>query len=342
MFPHPSSRREGINRQLSFVRLNLCWQTMKIQSWDEVISPMSNHRPPLKALITFECAARHLSFKNAAEELSVTPSAVSHQIAALEEHLGVRLFARLTRELQLTPEGTNYLALVGDALEQIDDATSLIMRTPAKDVLRVQTSPSFGPNWLLPRLDGFLSQNPTLDVRIVATYEPADFHASRLDMAIWYGFGNFPNCYTEPLIVDRYQAYCSPDLLKRVGGLSDPSDLSKMTLIHTERNLITWRAWLQSMGISGVDSRRGIRLDPSHLAIDAAVSGMGVVLESDVLVADLVRDGKLVAPFSHLVTSKLAYYVVYPLQNGQLLRVQLFHAWLKSMLPPIENGPLPS
>src|SRR5579872_4239824 len=201
-------------------------------------------RPPLRALLVFEAAARHMSFQRAARELKLTPSAVSHQIHALEAHLGQALFLRLSRTLRLTQAGNNYYRYVRAAIEQLDEGSRALHDTKPRQKLCVRTGGSFAEKWLLPRLPLFLAENPhvefLLDTRTFEGEEPRE-----PDMEIRYGKLNSPQFEAEPLAAETVVPLCSPALLRGPNPLREPADLAKQTLIESERSLVTWSMWLE-------------------------------------------------------------------------------------------------
>jgi LysR family transcriptional regulator, glycine cleavage system transcriptional activator len=290
---------------------------------------MKIKRPPLRALIAFEAVARHLSFKLAAEELFITRSAVSHQIAALEEFLGLQLFTRNTRDLRVTPAGQQYLRSIRDALTSIDEATSELVSPLPTEILTIQTNSSFGPSILLPHLADFRAIFANLDIKVRSTHEAPDFRDGSLDIAICYGLDDWPGCTVETLAVERVIPLCSPSLVTRSRPLNDPSQLRDFTLIHTERNLITWRMWLRALQVHEVDPHKGLVFAPSYLSIGAAVQGLGVALESDLLARSELEHGRLIVPFKgDRSVENLSYSLVVPESKAAMPRIVDFKKWL--------------
>ncbi|RLA13144.1 MAG: transcriptional regulator [Gammaproteobacteria bacterium] len=290
---------------------------------------MKNYRrPSLKAVSTFEAAARHESFKGAAEELSLTPSAISHQVRQLEEHLGVKLFHRLSGGLAITDAGSAYLKMLSPVFSDIDDATKQIMQIEYTDRLTVRSAPSFANKWLLDRLPDFLKLYPDTDVKVIATSEIPDFRSKSIDIGIFYGQSDWPGHTVRPLLSERLLPMCSPDFKKKAVTLRCAEDLLNFTLIHTERNLVTWKMWFTDKGVSSTGDLRGVCLDPSELAIEAALRGVGVILESDLLAARELAEGSLVPAFEDTVSEIVSYYLVYPEDNGDLPKVVAFADWI--------------
>ncbi len=283
--------------------------------------------PPLSTLRSFDAAARLLSFSKAADELFVTHGAVSRAIRHLEDHLGVPLFHRTTRAVQLTQAGISFAASVRDALDRLGTATALIADQKNLGLLGVSTLDSFAAKWLLPRLFRFRQKHPEIEVRLATSSKLADFVNDGIDVAIRYGQGRYPGLATELLMMEDVAPMCSPDLLKGPHPLISPDDLKHHTLIHDDFQ-IDWSMWLISAGVDGVDPYRGPRFQSSVLAVQAAVQGDGVVLGRSALVADDLRVGRLVKPFTFSLPSDLAYYVVCPSQSAERPKIRAFRQWL--------------
>ncbi|MCA1388725.1 LysR family transcriptional regulator [Bradyrhizobium sp. IC3123] len=267
--------------------------------------------PPLAGLRAFEAAARHLSFKRAADELHVTPTAISHQVRQLEQTVGVRLFERRTRQVLLTAEGQVLLPVLRDGFDAFARVLEGLSRKRRRAVVTLSATPAFTAKWLVPRLAGLRKSRADIDLTLLASLEVADLN-STADLALRYGSGPYPDLIAEPLTVDRFAPVVSPRL-----GIRRPSDLRSATLLHFDwhrrdaRNP-TWRRWLKTAGINDVDARAGVRFSDETHAIQATVAGAGVALHSLVLVADELSQGTLVAPFGpelegfslHLVRSR--------------------------------------
>jgi LysR family glycine cleavage system transcriptional activator len=296
---------------------------------------MARNLPPLNSLRAFEAAARHLSFTKAAEELHVTPAAISHQIKALEEQLGVPLFRRLTRALRLTQAGQAALPPMRDGFDSLADAVDLLRAHENSGAITVSIDPSFAAKWLVPRLDRFRAALPDLDVRLDATDKLTDFQRDNVDLAIRYGSGNYPGLEVERLLSEEIFPVCSPKLLEGPAPLAQPSDLRHHTLIHLEwdsENVTApnWRMWLLAAGIHDIDFTRGPVFSMTTLALQAAIEGQGVALASSFLVADDLAAGRLVVPFDLSVCDPLdfAYHVVVPKRTADLPKVVAFKTWL--------------
>lgn len=309
--------------------------------------PMPPRLPPLALLKTFEVAARHLSFKRAAEELHVTPAAVSQQIRQLEDALGATLFQRLTRAVALTDAGATLLPGVRDGLDRLAEAVQEV-RQPVAQPLMVTAPPSFASHWLLPRLPRFQAAHPGITLHLTSTAQAVDRHddaaalarlgaaarAGRDEMAIIFGQGRYPGFQVDPVLAPDYLPVCAPNLPRAAQPLREPADLRHHALIHDETlqlkggRLWGWADWLDLAGVKGVDNRRGLRLSNAVLGIDAALAGQGVLLAAQPLVAVLLQTGRLVAPFALTVRSPYAYYLVAHQAAATRPAPAAFRAWL--------------
>ncbi len=286
------------------------------------------HLPPINALRTFEAAARHGSFKKAAEVLHMTPSAVSHQIKSLEELLGVALFRRATRKVHLTEPGRAYLPAVREALELLRAATARVTAKPDKAVLNISAAPSFAVGWLMPRLSAFQVAHPEIETRLNASIEMIDFADSDIDLTIRHTAKvDTPGLTAHRLMEEELIPVASPQLLERQ-PLRNQADLAQVQLIHAVPRMGRWRAWLRAMGADKIDAEAGPKFDHDAMAVQAALSGMGVAIVSRGLVAKQLADGTLVAPFPHDLHSDLAFWLVYPRYRGDDPAIRAFRDWL--------------
>lgn len=294
--------------------------------------------PPLNALRAFEAAARHLSLAAAANELCVTPAAISHQIKGLENYLGVPLFKRVKRRVVLTDQGQLILPELKQAFALIEHAMGNLARTELRDVLTVSATPAFAAKWLLPRIHLFGERHPEIDVRLDATHDVQDLERSQVDVAIRFGAGDYPGLESWPLrpgVPEKVYPVCSPALLAGEHPLRQPSDLRYHTLLHDETIkgagvLPSWKTWLASAGLDSIPADRGLRFNNSVLAIDAAINGQGVALSCSFVVADDLAAGRLVRPFDTPCDLEHNYYVVYPRGHAGD-KVEKFYKWLVSM-----------
>ncbi|MEM1378196.1 MAG: transcriptional regulator GcvA [Pseudomonadota bacterium] len=289
--------------------------------------------PPLNALRAFDAASRHMSFQKAAEELYVTPSALSFQIRQLEEHLQVSLFERLNRKVLLTEHGERFAPFVQDGFERLHSAMAQL-RPPSDDnVLTVSTGPAFAAKWLSPRIYKFLDQHPDIEFRIAANLKLVDMREDPVDVAIRFGGGNYPDVYTEPLADEFVMPMVSPSLLEKHGGSLDESSLSDLMLLHDDSaaflpNAVTWATWLKHAGMQGVDSTKGARFNHADHALEAAVDGAGVVLGRMTLAARDIKAGRLVAPFDLVLPARSGFYFCCLPEMRDMHKVKVFHDFI--------------
>jgi LysR family glycine cleavage system transcriptional activator len=288
---------------------------------------MARKLPPLNSLPCFEAAARHLNFSKAADELSITPGAISRAIKNLEEQLNVLLFERETRSVRLTAVGEPYARAVRDALDQLAAATAAATARRSDSTLNVSTSDGFAGRWLVPRLYRFHREHDDIDVRVSTTGKLTNFFGDGIDIAIRYGSGNYPGLTSEFLTDEEVFPVCSPKLLKGAHPLRKPEDLKHHTLIR-DNYPIDWAAWLSSAGVKGVNPRKGLTFDSYTFAVEAAVQGEGVALGRTMLVAADLAAGRLVRPFKHSLKAHSSFYVVYPPDAIRQRKVKIFRDWL--------------
>lgn len=306
---------------------------------------MTFRPPPLALLKTFEVAARHLSFKRAAEELHVTPAAVSLQIRTLESMLDTPLFTRLTRAVALTEAGERLLPGVRAGLQQLAEAVQSVRPVATALPLQVTAPPSFASHWLLPRLAGFQAAHPEVALHLTSSTDAVDRRGTpaspgRLGedaVAIVFGRGHHPGLRVDEVLAPRYVPVCAPGVVTAQRPLAAAEDLRHHALIHDDTLRPDggapwgWAAWLQAAGVTGVDSRRGLRLSNAVLAIDAALSGQGVLLAARPFVAEHLRAGRLVAPLSLDLPAPFAYYLLTAPAATTVQKapaVQAFRHWL--------------
>ena len=283
--------------------------------------------PPLIAVRAFEAAARHGSFVRAADELSITPAAVSQQVRYLEERLAIRLFTRHPRGVQLTRAGADYATSITVALDQIAAATERVRNADATGTLTISTTPSFASKWLMPRLIRFQSRHADLDVRLSTSNALADFRLHNIDLAVRYGKGRWLGLVAELLLETERFPVCSPALRDGPVPLRRPKDLSKHTLLHMKTD--EWAEWLAFAGVGQMAWRRGPQYSDAGLVTQAAVEGHGVALGQRVLVADDLAAGRLVEPFKLRMPGEAAYYVVTLPGAMDRSKVRSFVEWLR-------------
>lgn len=291
---------------------------------------------PLSGFRTFESAARLQSFARAAEELRVTPAAVSHQIRALEDYLGVRLFVRTGRTVQLTEAGRDLLPDLSAGFERMEAGLRRVRAVRAETgVVTVTMPPSFAAKWFVPRLEQMRAALPDVDVRVDTSTKLVDFEADRVDLAIRYGLGDYDGVGSLQLFREAVFPVCSPAVAK---GLRRPADLRERLLIHDETtgkdsDFPDWAAWLRAAGAPEVEADRGLRFRLSSMAVQAALDGQGVALGRRVLVEDDLKAGRLVEPFSVRLPARPAYRLVWPLGDTRPA-VAALKAWLAACADP--------
>jgi len=288
--------------------------------------------PPLNALRAFEAAARHMNFSRAADELSVTPGAVSQQIQNLEEYIGAALFKRTPKGLLLTDAAQIALPALREAFDRLAEAASLLTAAEDGRRLTVSAAPSFAAKWLVPRLGRFEAQHPEVDVWLSAGLELVDFAGGEVDLAIRYGAGVYPGLEVARLLGETVLPVISPALLAEI-PLGKLSDLSRHVLLHdgspdADDSCPDWSMWLAARGVKGVDGARGPRFNQSSLVIEAAVNGRGVALAKRTLAQADLDAGRLISPFNIATAVDFAYYIVHPKAKGRLAQVKAFVAWL--------------
>lgn len=301
--------------------------------------------PPLNALRAFEAAARHLSFKNAARELHVTPGAVSHQVKVLEENLGMPLFRRLTRALELTPEGQALLPKVQEGLRSLAEAVERVRSRSEARTLTVLAPPNFAARWLVPRLARFNELRPGLDLHVASrpsmidgrddterTPSPEASEVAPVAM-IRFGDGRYPGARVDELFSAVYVPVCSPKLLRGARALRKPADLRHYTLLHDDTVIEegarpSWAAWLESVGVRDIDATRGTHFTDASLSLEAAREGLGVALAMKPLVRSEIEAGRLVMPFNTSSPATYSYYLVTPESSAPASVIGAFRDWL--------------
>lgn len=292
------------------------------------------HPAPLNALRAFETAARCLSFQAAAARLFVTPAAVSQQVKRLEAYLGVKLFHRGHRAVELTAEGEALATTLGDLFARLDQALDRVTTVAHAD-LRVSTMESFAAKWLAPRLHRFQRDFPELRVRIETGDEHADFARNGVDVAIRYGPGNYPGVHAERLLEAPAFPVCAPALAgNRERPLTMPDDLRHHTLLHDDsaarrHGVPGWPAWLAGSGATQVDPRPGPVFASLYLAQEAAIAGHGVALGLAPLVAGDLQGGRLLRPFDHVADNAYAFWLVRPRDAAAHPALDAFCTWLR-------------
>jgi LysR family transcriptional regulator, glycine cleavage system transcriptional activator len=291
---------------------------------------MTARLPSLNGLRAFEAAARHLSFTNAAAELNVTQTAISHQIRRLEQELGISLFVRQNRALALTPEARDYLPGVRAAFNDLRLATERLQRRDNDHVLTVSTLASLAAKWLLPRLSAFQEAHPGIDVRITTSTALVDFKSGDVDAAIRYGRGHWPGLRADWLTADQLFPVCSPALLTGSKPLRCPQDLASHVLLHTSQAYDDdWRLWLTAAGLPTTISKQpGLTFDLILMTVQAAIDGYGVAIGRTTYVEGDIAKGRLVVPFEITLPADAGFYLVSPETTADKPKLAAFRQWL--------------
>ena len=290
---------------------------------------MTARLPSLNGLRAFEAAARHLSFTQAAAELNVTQTAISHQIRRLEEELGIRLFVRQNRALALTPKARDYLPGVRAAFNDLRLATDRLLRKDDDNVLTISTLASLAAKWLLPRLTAFQEAHPGIDVRITTSTGLVDFKGGDVDAAIRYGRGHWPGLRAEWLMADEVFPVCSPALLTGKRPLRRPEDLRDHVLLHNTNNSDDWRLWLTASGLpADISKQPGITFDLILMTVQAAIDGIGIAMGRTSYVQDDIAKGQLVVPFEIALPADAGFYLVSPEATADPPKLRAFRNWL--------------
>jgi len=291
---------------------------------------MRRPMPPLNALKAFEATARHLSFTKAAAELHVTPAALSHQIRGLEDLLGLKLFFRRARAIELTDAARLIYPGIQTGFESLRAAVERLEPSRQDRVLVVSATPGLTAKWLAPRLYRFLGRHPDIDTRISASSAYVNFAADGVDVGIRLSSGNHPELYVEKLSDEWLLPLCSPRLLDGGHPLRSPKDLVHFTLIQVDLPGVvpTWSDWFQMAGIDGIDSTRGLRLNVADHALDAASEGAGVVLAYKVVASRDIGLGRLIVPFGpEIALPGRSYFFVCQKGHEKRAPVKAFRDW---------------
>lgn len=287
--------------------------------------------PPLNALRAFEATARHLSFSKAAVELHVTPAALSHQIRGLEDQLGLKLFHRRARSIELTEAARLIHPGIRTGFESIREAVERLDRGKQDGVLVVSSTPGLTAKWLVPRLYKFLAQHPEIETRISASVGYANFATDDIDVGIRLSNGVHPDLYVEKLSDEWLLPLCSPRLLEGEHPLNTAQDLKHFTLIQVDLPGVvpTWTDWMEMTGLDGIDSTRGLRLNVADHALDAASEGVGVVLAYKMVAARDIALKRLVVPFGpEIQLPGRAYYFVCAKGQEKRAPIKAFRDWM--------------
>jgi LysR family glycine cleavage system transcriptional activator len=309
---------------------------------------MARRLPSPVALRAFEAAARHLSFTAAAAELNVTQGAISRHVKFLEGYLGLQLFRRLPRSLQLTPEGQTYYPAMREAFDIMERATRRLMHNKQDRVLTLSVLPTLAMNWIIPELPSFNARYPSIDVRLSTSIQPADF-SSEIDLAIRVGrhtdrttksdkaridltmVQDWTGLEAEFLMPDFITAVCSPDLLKGKPPLRDPADLRSYPLLQTTTRAHAWADWCRAVKVDDIDPTTGTGFAHFFMTLEAAREGQGFACVPTVLVKTDLDAGRLIAPFQQRVESEGAYYLIFRKHEADTNKIRFACEWLKGV-----------
>ncbi len=284
--------------------------------------------PPLNALRVFEASARHESFAAAADELKITASAVSHQVKSLEQHLGLALFSRQKRKVFLTPSGEKYFTSVRQSLNEIEVATQHLTARNDTDIVTLSVAPNFLVRWMMPRMQHFQERFPDVELQISASTGLIDFGSTNVDMAIYFGKGDWHGVEVNYLKHVDLVPVCSPALLSGANPIREPADLKRHTLIHVSKRLHEWPEWLHLAGVEYQGFGRGLQMSSSQLATAAARENLGIALGDSTLSSSEIEKGSLIKPFEIALDTHKAFFLVYrqgrPLSYG----MQAFSEWI--------------
>lgn len=304
---------------------------MKIHAIVEFNSPilecLIKRLPPLRALKCFEASARLGSFQEAAEKLYVTPSAISHQIKTLETFLGVELFIRRTRQIELTAAGSQYFKAVHNALTEIDQSTQKLTLSQQSGKLHLSVIPAFLTRWLLPRISRFREANPDIKLEISSATGLIDFDQVDTDMAVYFGDGKWDDIEVHFLRHYQQVPVCSPTLLK-TSPIEKAEDLLNHTLLHVQKRDDEWSTWFSQTGTPFKESQQGMNLSNSALTTAAAIQGVGIALADIGFVSQEIASGDLLIPIKTTIGVNKSFYLVYQKNRVMTFAMKAFHAWL--------------
>jgi LysR family transcriptional regulator, glycine cleavage system transcriptional activator len=290
--------------------------------------------PPLNSMRLFEAAGRRLSFKLAAEELNLTPSAISHGIVALEDSLGVDLFIRTNRTLTLTGAGASYLPQVRAALEMIVRAGDNLPGRRPSGKLAVSVSPTFAVRWLVPRLQRFYERHPEIEVAVDTTHRLVEFPRDGVDIAIRMGRGNWPELYATCLVRETLVPVCAPRLAR---SIHTASDLKKLPLLHVTDASEDWKAWCGLAEIQLEEPMSGLRFDTIHMALEAAAEGLGVAIGRLPLINADLASRRLIQVLGPPRRCATGYWMVAGRDSLKRVEVSAFRDWIRTELGAVTS-----
>lgn len=286
-------------------------------------------QPPLRAISVFNAVARSGSITRAAEDLHVTPSAVSQQIQSLEAQLGTALTVKVGRNVVLTEAGERYFQMIGREVDRIAEATDWVRGFRSGTTLVVRAAPSLSAKWLLPRLHDFVAKHPDIEVRLDGTNEPTTFGKENVDIDIRHGRGDWPGLFVEGLGEELFFPLCSPKIAE--GASLSASDLGSQRLIHSVKSQMQWPQWFAAAGAHPVERWRRVLFDRSHMAIDFAVGGGGIALESNLMAWRELAAGTLVCPVRDPPVLPMAtQWIVCPHEHLRRGKNLIFLNWVRA------------
>ena len=299
--------------------------------------------PPLNNLRVFEVVARHLSISRAANELNVTPGAVSRQLAALESFLGTQLFSRKHRDLILTEKGQDYYEDISKSLSQIQSSTKRLFSGRNQNQLKVRCYTTFSIRWLIPRLSSFLALHPKMEVVLTTSMDPVNYDQEDLDCAIRLGDGAWSDANVTRLVSNIILPVCSPSLLAS-GSIENPKDFSRYKLLDTISRPDDWNLWFNSIGMNvKLEDFSRLSYESSALCYSAAIEGHGIAMAQYFLVESELRNGKLVCPFPQFLNREsFTYYLLTPLGKNESQPAKDFRTWLLEEIRNCSDTPPPN
>lgn len=287
-----------------------------------------NRLPSLNALRAFVSAGRRLNLKRAADELHVTPSALSHQIRALEGELGVALFKRTGKGLELSDAGRLILPGIGAAFDSMRETIAQLRPANSSNVLNVSMLSTFAMRWFIPRLHRFQQLHDDIEVRISTSIELVDFTRADMDCAIRSGRGFWPGTHALRLFDERFTPVCHPGLPQGNAPLATPADLAFHTLLHSRLRPDDWLVWLAAAGLPQLKPAHELQFETRNFAIAGAIRGLGIAIIDPLLVQEELKDGRLIQPFSQTLPTSSAYYLVWPDWREEPPKLAAFREWL--------------
>ena len=296
--------------------------------------------PPLTALRAFEAAARHLSFAQAAKELSITPAALSFQIRALEDFLQIKLFNRLNRAVELTDAGHALYPGLKDGFERLRQAVRALERVKPSNVITVATGPAIAAKWLVPKLGEFLSDHAGLDVRIAASFTLTDFDRDSVDIALRFGPMRYePSMYVEPVAHEYIVPLATPEIKAQI---KTPADMAKFAIIHdatmTEPfKTPAWKTWLSANPVPELDTDHGLTFSHADHAIEAANEGQGILCGRVMLASRDILRGRLVPLFRPMLKINLQFHIACPKDTADLPNIAAFRLWAREKMQETEQ-----